>query len=404
MIQAPHLPEEQKRLEVIDSLEFLTGQADKQLEDIASLTAKFCEVPIVLVSVVKKDIQEFYLNYGLEVQSTTREVSFCGHAIHQDHVFIVEDAQKDERFFDNPLVTGYPNVVFYAGYPLQIRGQKVGTLCMLDRKPRVLSPLQLEFHEVMGRQVEQILNQKAFMESYLDILHHFELGSSLLEENFSRFRDIINAISHDAIAPVRSIKSLIDLSRADRSIPVEDFLEEMDKSLSSSEIMLTNLLTWGINLAEQHSTAKTEVNLLELLDIISYELRQEIERKNNVLRYKGEATAWATDSNKLRFMLRNLIKNSNKFTSDGEISVTWETRAGQLLIEVKDTGMGMSPEKLEQINDNKAVEPGQGTSGEKGFGIGLKLIHGFANSLNGTLKVSTVLGEGTSCLLSFPLN
>lgn len=404
MIQAPHLPEEQKRLEVIDSLEFLTGQADKQMEDIASLTAKFCEVPIVLVSVVKKDVQEFYLNHGLGAKSATREVSFCAHAIHQDKVFVVEDAKKDQRFFDNPLVTGEPHISFYAGYPITVRGQKIGTLCMIDQKPRVLNALQLEFHEVMARQVEQLLNQKAFMESYLDILNQFEAGSSLLEENFARFRDIINAISHDAIAPVRSIKSLVDMSRADRSIPIENFLEKMETSLSSSETLLNNLLNWGINLAKQHNPTKTDINLLDLLDTVSYELRPEIERKNNRLCFKGELTTWATDSNKVRFILRNLIKNSNKFTSDGEIAISWVIEPGLLNIEVSDTGMGMTPEKLAQINSHSAIDPEQGTSGETGFGIGLKLIHNFTNSLDGTFKVSAILGEGTSCLLSFPYN
>lgn len=404
MIHALQLPEEQKRLEVIDSLEFLTGQADKQMEDIASLTAKFCEVPIVLVSIVKKDTQEFYVNHGLGTRSTSREVSFCAHAIHHDAVFVIEDANKDQRFHDNPLVTGDPHISFYAGYPITVRGQKIGTLCMIDQKPRVLNDLQLEFHEVMARQVEQLLNQKAFMESYLDILNRFESGSSLLEENISQFRDIINAISHDAIAPVRSIKSLVDLSRADRSIPVEDFLEEMDKSLSSSEVMLTNLLSWGIDLANQHSPALTKVNLLELLDTISYELRPEIARKNNVLRFRGDATSWATDANKIRFILRNLIKNSNKFTSNGEISISWETTEGILTIHVNDTGIGMSPEKLIQINAHSAVEPVQGTSGEKGFGIGLKLIHSFTLSLDGTFKVESEPGKGTSCLLRFTIN
>ena len=134
---APHnLPTEDKRLEVIDSLRFLSEQADKQLEDIASITARFCEVPIVLVSIVKKDTQEFFVNHGLAVQSTSREVSFCGHAILQDDVSVVEDAHADGRFSDNPLVTGEPNISFYAGYPIRVKGQKIGTLCIIDKKPR----------------------------------------------------------------------------------------------------------------------------------------------------------------------------------------------------------------------------------------------------------------------------
>lgn len=404
MIAPLNLPTENKRLEVINSLGFLSEQADKQLEDIASITARYCEVPIVLVSIVKKDTQEFYVNHGLAAQSTSREVSFCGHAILQDGVFIVEDAQNDVRFSDNPLVTGEPNISFYAGYPIRIKGQKIGTLCMIDQKPRVLNDLQAEFHEVMARQVEQILNQKAFMESYLDILNQFESGSLALEENFTRFRDIIAAISHDAIAPVRSIKSLVDISKGDSSINLADFAEEMDKSLSSSEVLLTNLLKWGVDLADQQKQQNESLNLVEMLESISYELRPELERKKNLLRFKGDLVAWNTDINKLRFILRNLIKNSNKFTTNGSIELTWTTKAGNIHIVITDNGMGMDAEQLERINQMQDLKPGEGTSGEKGFGIGLKLIRSFTRSLEGTFWVESEKGKGTVCYLIFPIN
>gem|GEM_PF-527180 len=404
MIAPLKLPNENKRLEVIDSLGFLSEQADKQLEDIASITARFCEVPIVLVSIITKDTQEFYVNHGLSVNSTSREISFCGHAILQDEVFVVEDANKDIRFNDNPLVTGDPNISFYAGYPMRVKGQKVGTLCMIDQKPRVLSPLQSEFHEVMARQVEQILNQKAFMESYLEILHQFESGSNALEENFTRFRDIIAAISHDAIAPVRSIKTLVDISKDDSTMNLRDFAEEMDKSLTASEVLLTNLLKWGIDLADQQNQESKDLDLLVLLETISCELRPELQRKKNILRFKGEPIIWKTDVNKLRFILRNLIKNSNKFTTEGSIDLTWKLKKGHIHIIISDNGIGINSEQLAKLNHMQELKPGEGTSGEKGFGIGLKLIRSFTRSLNGEFQVESIEGKGTVCQLIFPIN
>jgi len=300
-------------------------------------------------------------------------------------------------------VTGEPNISFYACYPIRVKGQSIGTLCMIDQKPRVLNPLQAEFHEVMARQVEQILNQKAFMESYLDILHQFESGSLALEENFTRFRDIIAAISHDAIAPVRSIKSLVDISKGDDSINLADFAEQMDKSLSSSEVLLTNLLKWGVDLADQQNQQSESLYLIDLLENISYELRPELERKKNNLRFKGDQIAWNTDNNKIRFILRNLIKNSNKFTSEGNIEVTWTTKAGNIHIVIRDNGMGMDAEQLERINQMQDLKPGEGTSGEKGFGIGLKLIRSFTRSLEGELRIESEEGNGTVCSLIFPL-
>ncbi|MDX5321076.1 MAG: GAF domain-containing sensor histidine kinase [Bacteroidota bacterium] len=402
---APGIPlNETERLAILESLNFLDDQADQQLHDIATLTSKFCEVPIVLVSIVKQDTQEFYVNHGLSAQSTSREVSFCGHAILQDKVFVVEDASHDERFQDNPLVTGDPNISFYAGYPIRVKGQKIGTLCMIDQKPRKLSPLQQEFHEVMAKQVEQILNQKAFMESYMNVLHQLESASTVIEENFQRFRDVISAISHDAIAPVRTIKTLVDLSKDDESIDMNAFTEEMDKSLSSSEQLLTSLLEWGVQLASEGKSSKVMVSLRKIMEAIHYELKQELIMKGNVLKFKGEEIALQCDEHKLRFILRNLIKNANKFTQAGEITVEWEKDdSSYILLKVSDTGVGIDEERLKKINTIQEINPGTGTQGEVGFGVGLKLVQRFSQALGGTLKVSSQPGIGTICSLRFPI-
>lgn len=401
---APELPvNEDLRLEIVESLKFLSSQADQQLNDIASLTSKFCDVPIVLVSIIKKDTQEFFVNHGLNVDQTSREVSFCGHAILQDNLFVVPDSSKDDRFKDNPLVTGYPYVNFYAGIPLNVKGQNIGTLCLIDHKPRQLTKLQEEFHSVMAHQVEQLMSQKAFMESYLGILSQLEVTSSALESNFEMFRDVISAISHDAIAPVRTIKMLVDLGKLDDTIDMRSLMSEMEKSLDSSESLLTNLLQWGIALADQKDREVKSIDLLSLSDQISAELKLELDHKGNTLRYKGPATAWNTDENKVKFIIRNLIKNANKYTADGTISVEWEIRNDKVVLRVVDTGVGMTADQLDRINGVKYLESRTGTGGEKGFGIGLKLIHSFTRSMNGKFEVDSEEGSGTTCILSFKL-
>lgn len=119
----------------------LTGLLDSATEDrfdrITRLAQRALDMPIVAVSLVDAGRQWFKSIQGLNVCETSRDVSFCGHTINQDDVFLVEDASKDERFHDNPLVTGVPNIAFYAGYPVRTPdGSQVGTLCAIDRKPR----------------------------------------------------------------------------------------------------------------------------------------------------------------------------------------------------------------------------------------------------------------------------
>ena len=107
------------------------------------MAKRLFDVDICLVSLVDSDRQWFKSKQGLDACQTPREVSFCGHAILHERAFIVEDAHADERFADNPLVTGNPNVRFYAGYPVHgPDGQRIGTLCLIDKEPRGFSAVE----------------------------------------------------------------------------------------------------------------------------------------------------------------------------------------------------------------------------------------------------------------------
>lgn len=101
-------------------------------------------MPIATISLVDADRQWFKGMCGLAVTETSRRVSFCGHAIHEQGVFYIPDALEDPRFSDNPLVTGEPRIRFYAGCPIYVPGNlAIGTLCVIDRRPRRLDTEQL---------------------------------------------------------------------------------------------------------------------------------------------------------------------------------------------------------------------------------------------------------------------
>ena len=140
-MRAPLLPvDEALRQDSVDELELTTEDQDSNFDRITRLLSKLVGVPITAFSVIDNDRQFFKAIQGLDVRETSRDVSFCGHAILQDDIMVVEDAQADERFADNPLVTGDPNIRFYAGIPvLAPTGAKVGTLCAIDRQTRKLT-------------------------------------------------------------------------------------------------------------------------------------------------------------------------------------------------------------------------------------------------------------------------
>ncbi len=139
-IVAPLTPDETARLEALIAYDVLDTPHEAVFQAITALAASITGSPIALISLVDKDRQWFKANWGLDARETPRDIAFCSHAIHQTELFEVPDTLSDSRFFDNPLVLGNPNIRFYAGHPLQTEtGYKLGTLCVIDRQPRVLS-------------------------------------------------------------------------------------------------------------------------------------------------------------------------------------------------------------------------------------------------------------------------
>lgn len=156
---APLPPAEQARLAALNEYAVLDTAPESSFDDLTQLASQICQTPIALVSLVDGTRQWFKSRVGLDASETPREVAFCAHAILQpDQVFEVRDAHQDPRFADNPLVTGVPHVVFYAGTPLvTAERHALGTLCVIDHVPRNLTPEQHAALQALGRHVVHLL-------------------------------------------------------------------------------------------------------------------------------------------------------------------------------------------------------------------------------------------------------
>ncbi len=154
MEAAQTLKHEDERLFELFRYQILDTEAEKDFDDLVELAALICETPISLISLIDKNRQWFKARKGMKESETIRDVSFCAHAIQPAQELIVKDASSDSRFSDNPLVTGDPNIRFYAGIPLITqRGFTLGTLCVIDRKPKELSKEQLATLRLLSNQV-----------------------------------------------------------------------------------------------------------------------------------------------------------------------------------------------------------------------------------------------------------
>lgn len=175
------MPREARRLTALRAFDLLDTEPERAYDDITRIAAAVCETPIALVSLVDERRQWFKSRHGLAATETPREWAFCSYAIQGTDTFIVPDAGQDERFVDNPLVTGEPRIRYYAGAPLiDAEGQALGTLCVLDQQPRQLRIDQLDALAALSRQVVAQFTLKRTLAELASALDEVKVLAGLL--------------------------------------------------------------------------------------------------------------------------------------------------------------------------------------------------------------------------------
>jgi diguanylate cyclase (GGDEF)-like protein/PAS domain S-box-containing protein len=189
--ESAELVDDRKRVEALIGLDILDTPEEQEFDELVQLASEICDTPISLVSLVDKDRQWFKASVGLAAKETPRSVSFCSHAIQKPELFIVENAATDARFRNNSLVTGAPNIRFYAGIPLHApNGYAVGTLCVIDTEPRTLTKSQRDALTILGRQVKARMELRQKQKSLEDTMRvNKQLMEALSDRNnlFSAF-------------------------------------------------------------------------------------------------------------------------------------------------------------------------------------------------------------------------
>ena len=163
--------DESARLAALRRYRILDTEPEQRFDDLTMLASHICDTPISLITLIDSDRQWFKSKVGLDIAATDRSVAFCAHAIQQPGIMQVADAATDARFRDNPFVTGAPNIRFYAGAPLVTPdGYALGTLCVIDVKPRRLSEAQLRALEALRRQAQAQLELRRNLDELAEAL------------------------------------------------------------------------------------------------------------------------------------------------------------------------------------------------------------------------------------------
>jgi GAF domain-containing protein len=151
---APRPANEAERVATLRGYEILNTEPEAAFDDLTFLASYICQTPIALISLVDSDRQWFKSKIGISETQTARDIAFCSWAILENDIFVVPDVSQDERFSENPFVVSDPKIRFYAGAPLMTNGHAIGTLCVLDRVPRQLSPEQLQALRALSSQAQ----------------------------------------------------------------------------------------------------------------------------------------------------------------------------------------------------------------------------------------------------------
>lgn len=378
-----------KRYDVLDS------EPEELFDSITQLAAAICDVPIALITFVDTDRQWFKSKVGLDIRSTPREVAFCSHAIQQPpELLIVPDASQDERFHDNPLVTGDPRIRFYAGAPIVSNDQALGTLCVIDRKPRELTAEQTQALATLSKQVCANLDLR--------------LRTQQLEALNASKNRLFSIISHDLRSPLNSILSISELlTDKDMTFDSEEsqeLLRHMKRSARTTLQITDNLLKMAQFETGRIQSQAEQLDLSEIMDETALALSGKTSAKEIKLTLDcpDGLTAWA-DRGMLHSIVQNLLANALKFTpKGGTVAIEARNIGAYQAISVADSGSGIKPSLLEKIFTLDSCYSTEGTDGEKGSGLGLSLCKQFAQAIGGDLSLESEYGKGTIATVTVP--
>lgn len=398
----PSLPaNEPQRIAALEAYQVLDTEAEKAFDDLTLLASRICGPPIALVSLIDPERQWFKSKVGLDACETERDIAFCAHAIHKDDVMEVCDTFQDERFHDNPLVTGAPFIRFYAGAPLITpEGFAIGTLCVISPKPMQLSNEQKENLTMLARAV----------------VSQLELRKKVRElDRVSQFKsDFLSNMSHEIRTPIHGITGTLHLLQ-------NMALNREQRHLVSLALGSADALTELVN--DILDLSRIEAGKLELqseaFDLASLLAEvgatQGIKAGEKYLELLCPARHIPSgkvqgDSLRLRQILNNLISNAIKFTHEGFVSVdltlTPQTDGSDQQIarfEVRDSGIGLTESQLNTLFNRFQQATADTAHRYGGSGLGLNICQQLVEMMNGRIGVNSQYGEGSLFWFEIPL-
>ena len=388
---------ENERLASLRSYNILDTAAEKDFDDLTTLASTICQTPIALISLVDTERQWFKSHIGLAASETPIEQSFCAHAIvSYNEIMIVDDARTDERFADNPLVTGNPKIVFYAGVPLiNEEGFALGTLCVIDQKKKQLSAEQTTALKVVAKQVVDKLELRRKITD-LQIANQELRDANVFIQKFA------STAAHDIKNPLSSIL----LTSQALKIRLQKLQDEGCSRLIDLNITSTTRL---INLLDEMLDYSKDPSLL-IAKKSEIDLKQAIKKVVSMINTPDNLEIILPDTNpKLTLstvafeqIFINLISNAIRYNDKNQtiIAIRFAEDDEYYKFEVEDNGIGIAETYHEKIFSNSFTLKITDRYNKKGTGIGLATVKDLVTVLKGNIYVKSTQGIGTTFFVS----
>jgi signal transduction histidine kinase len=393
MKTAPIPTNDRERLDALLSYRILDSEPEKDFDDITRLASEICGTQISVITLLDENRQWFKSTIGLDLRETGRDISFCGHAINRpDENFIVENAIEDERFFDNPLVTEGIKIRTYAGVPLiDPDGHALGTLCVIDNRPKKLEAYQVKALEKLANQVSKLLELRK--NNYKLVESH-----NLLMQRYKDLEQFSSVVSHDIKSPLNNIMMLSKLFKEEYGAALDANGNQMVDYISKSAQELKKLVDGLLEHYKYDAIDVSKREKIRLNDFIKYILELlDIKSGFECILPDEKANFW---SNKMALgqILYNIIANAIKYNDKekGVIEIGFFKNDTHNIISVKDNGMGILKEHIGHIFDIFKTLGKTDRFAQKGTGIGLSTVLKLVNKLDGNIEVDSEPGIGTT--------
>jgi signal transduction histidine kinase len=373
--------QEAERLEAVRRYDILDTPPEEQFDRVVRLAARWFDVPISLVTLLSTDRQWFKARKGIDCYEMPRKASFCRHNIHDEEVLVVEDATKDPRFKDNPLVVGAPGIHFYAGAPLVTPGgHVVGSLCIIDTKPRDPESVDFEVLQdlaaIVVDELELRVANKQLEDRNRDVQELVDALTSAEETERQRLSELLHEDLQQLLQAVRmkaeNLSNRDDLSKAQR-----ERLDGLQEHVTEAIEVTRGLSARFAPPIGNQPLAETFRWLTSKMEEI-YGLSVHLDTENQ------ERVSDETIKALLYRVVRELLFNVVKHAQTGEARLSLTREKGGLRVVVEDEGKGFVPENgLES-------------------GLGLTSVRKRIEELGGNVKITSQPGVGTRVTIEVP--